>query len=189
MTTVVDRRRVTVAMLGARMHYAVPRLLHEAGLLERFFTDSYIGNKPLLRAMLQALPRRLAEGAVRRWLGREDARLPPACVTSFETLGLRYAMARRRATTHEEMERVFTTTARCFNSAILRRLPEATETVWGFNTAALELFETVKRNGVVCILEQTILPRRLEAALLAARRLTGCERSDNQDENRLLGCR
>ncbi|MCB4863299.1 DUF5818 domain-containing protein [Sphingobium sp. PNB] len=25
--------------------------------------------------------------------------------------------------------------------------------------------------------------------LLAARRLTGCERSDNQDENRLLGCR
>lgn len=24
---------------------------------------------------------------------------------------------------------------------------------------------------------------------LCARRLTGCERSDNQDENRLLGCR
>ncbi len=24
---------------------------------------------------------------------------------------------------------------------------------------------------------------------LPARRLTGCERSDNQDENRLLGCR
>ena len=24
---------------------------------------------------------------------------------------------------------------------------------------------------------------------LDARRLTGCERSDNQDENRLLGCR
>ncbi|MCB4863356.1 hypothetical protein K7W03_27745 [Sphingobium sp. PNB] len=24
---------------------------------------------------------------------------------------------------------------------------------------------------------------------MAARRLTGCERSDNQDENRLLGCR
>ena len=30
---------VLVAQLGARMHYAVPRILHEAGALDRFFTD------------------------------------------------------------------------------------------------------------------------------------------------------
>jgi len=29
----------------------------------------------------------------------------------------------------------------------------------------------------------------LQAANATARRPTGCERSDNQDENRLLGCR
>jgi hypothetical protein len=29
----------TVAQLGARMHYAVPRILHEAGILDRFYTD------------------------------------------------------------------------------------------------------------------------------------------------------
>ena len=30
-----------VAMLGARRHYAVPRLLHETGLLGRFCTDGF----------------------------------------------------------------------------------------------------------------------------------------------------
>lgn len=32
-------RETYVAMLGARRHYAVPRLLHETGLLGRFYTD------------------------------------------------------------------------------------------------------------------------------------------------------
>jgi hypothetical protein len=40
--------RFIVAQLGARMHYAVPRIFHEAGILERLYTDSYVGNKPWL---------------------------------------------------------------------------------------------------------------------------------------------
>jgi hypothetical protein len=48
--------KVIVAMLGARRHYAVPRLLFEAGLLERFFTDSYSGNKPWQEVVLRNVP-------------------------------------------------------------------------------------------------------------------------------------
>ena len=44
---------VCVAQLGARMHYAVPRILHAAGMLERFYTDlaAVRGWPALLRAM------------------------------------------------------------------------------------------------------------------------------------------
>ena len=34
-----SKPRVLVAQLGARMHYAIPRMLHEAGMLEHFYTD------------------------------------------------------------------------------------------------------------------------------------------------------
>ena len=30
---------IVVSQLGARMHYAVPRILHQAGRLERLYTD------------------------------------------------------------------------------------------------------------------------------------------------------
>ncbi len=89
--------QVTVALLGARRHYAVPRLLHEAGFLDRFFTDSYIGNKPWLEAGLRAIPAGAKPRAVQRWLGRKDDVLPPEKVTSFERLGLWYGYARQRA--------------------------------------------------------------------------------------------
>lgn len=35
--------QVIVAQLGARMHYAVPALLHHAGMPAHFYTDSYVG--------------------------------------------------------------------------------------------------------------------------------------------------
>lgn len=159
--------KVTVAMLGARRHYAVPRLLHEAGLLDRFFTDSYIGNKPLLRAVLRGLPGPLASANVQRWLGRDEPRLPAGKVTSFETLGLRYALARRRARSREDMQAVFADTGRRFNEAVIRHLPPNPDIVWGFNTASLELFAEAKRRGAVCVLEQTSLPRHLARGILA----------------------
>ena len=42
--------KVIVAQLGARMHYAVPVIFHQAGMLQRFYTDFYAG--PLFRSSL-----------------------------------------------------------------------------------------------------------------------------------------
>ena len=161
--------RVTVAMLGARRHYAVPRLLHEAGLLDRFFTDSYSGNKPWRRRAVAAAPAALRPASLERWLGRADASLPPERVVSFEGLGWWYAWARRRrARTAHEAQAVFEEFAACFNRRILAHPAFAdAEIVWGFNGASLGFFNAARAQSRHRILEQTILPKRLEAQLLA----------------------
>lgn len=159
--------KVTVAMLGARRHYAVPRILQEAGLLRHFFTDSYVGNKPVVRAILRALPDRLKHREIKRWLGREDKGLPAEKVTGFELLGLRYALERRGAKTIAGQQAVFKNVADRFSRAVMRRIGPNPGIVWGFNTAALEIFRYVKSHGGTCILEQTILPLRLEMELLS----------------------
>jgi hypothetical protein len=46
-----------VAQLGARRHYAVPRILHGAGLLDRFYTDICATKSPL--KALDLIPERL----------------------------------------------------------------------------------------------------------------------------------
>lgn len=153
-------------MMGARMHYAVPRLLHEAGLLDRFFTDSYIGNKPWLEATLCAIPGHFRPSEVMRWLGRKDKTLPPGKVTSFEVMGLWYAFARRNAKTLAQSSEVSREAARRFNRNILKKGLGDAPVVWGFNGAALELLMAAKHEGRVCVLEQTILPRALEQRLL-----------------------
>ncbi|MBK1706977.1 glycosyltransferase family 4 protein [Halochromatium glycolicum] len=159
---------VNVAMLGARRHYAVPRLLFEAGLLERFFTDSYSGNKPGLRRAVQAIPDKLRPANLERWLGRADAVLPPERVISFERLGWWYARARRRARTAAAMQAVFEESARRFNEQILAHPAfSGGEIVWGFNGASLDLFAASRQQGRRCIVEQTILPKRLATQLLA----------------------
>jgi glycosyltransferase involved in cell wall biosynthesis len=153
-------------MLGARMHYAVPRLLYEAGLLERFFTDSYIGNKPWLESILRSVPERRAPRGLLRWLGRKDAVLPANKVSSFEALGLWYAWARKRAKTHAGMEAVYREMAQRFSAAILRTGLGEAPIIWGFDNASLELFQAARACGRQCILEQTILPPELEFKLV-----------------------
>ena len=158
--------KVTVAMLGARMHYAVPRLLHEAGLLDRFFTDSYIGNKPWLEAGLRAIPAGVRPSAVQRWLGRKDDVLPAEKVTSFERMGIWYAHSRWRARNAATMSKVHVEAAQRFSANILKVGLGKAQIVWGFNGAALELFQAAKTDGRRCVVEQTLLPRALEQRLL-----------------------
>ena len=145
---------VTVAMLGARRHYAVPRLLHEAGLLDRFYTDSYVSNKRWLEATLRTTPAALRCKAIDRWLGRSDAVLPPEKVISFEQFGLWYALAQQRAHRKSDLSSVYSEGARRFAKRILDRGLDC-QVLWGFNGAALELFEGAKRQGVQCILDQS----------------------------------
>lgn len=153
-------------MLGARMHYAVPRLLHEAGLLSALFTDSYVGNKPWLRGAIAALPPRFRAGEVARFAGRSCEQLPPNRVFSDEALGLRFAFQRRRVRTPEAVERLYADAAAHLARNVVRRNFAGAGIVWGFNTASAELFAAAKERGLRCILEQTYLPYAHEADLL-----------------------
>lgn len=158
--------RVCVAMLGARRHYAVPRLLHEAGFLDRFFTDSYIGNKPWLGHLLRLIPVSSRPRWVVRWLDRRCEVLPAEKVVSFEGLGVWYARARARASGVSQRSAVVREVSKRFNQKILSAGLGQANIVWAFNGPAYGLFQVVKKESRLCIVEQTILPRSLEWRLL-----------------------
>lgn len=159
--------RVVVAMLGARMHYAVPRILHQIGCLEHLYTDTYIGNKPSLEWFLRSLLGRAQSEPLRRLAGRNDSVIPGEKVTSFDLLGIRYVLARRLARGAISSVATFETFGQRFTSAVVRKGFGTADTVWGFNTASLGMFKAARAKGMTCFLEQTILPSRLEQQLLS----------------------
>jgi glycosyltransferase involved in cell wall biosynthesis len=165
--TAAPRGAVDVAMIGARMHYAVPRLLHEAGRLGRFYTDSYVGNKPWLARGLASLPGRLRHGRIARLLERSAPGLPGAVVESFDAVGFWFGWRLARARTSEASIRLVAERAATFNRRIIRAGVDPARVVWGYNGAALELFKWAKAHGRQCVLEQTIVPRSVELRLLA----------------------
>jgi glycosyltransferase involved in cell wall biosynthesis len=167
---------VHVAMLGARLHYAVPRLLEELGLLGTFYTDVYLGNKPLLRAFLARIPQALKPAAVRRLQGRVCDELADARVVSFDGLGVREFQI-RRAKSASNLNAIFARTNRDFCKRVLKSGLEGGSAIYGLNGASLEIFQQARRLGMACILEQTFAPRRAEKRLMAeeAERWSGWE--------------
>jgi glycosyltransferase involved in cell wall biosynthesis len=148
------------------MHYAVPSILEKAGLLEKFYTDSYSGNKPWLSSSLRKLPSRYTSSGATRWLGRSDAAIPNSKVTSFEFLGLRFALDRIRAKSAAERSTASARANIAFNCRILKRGIGNADMIYGFNSASLELFSAHHNSGVIKVLEQTILPRALTPELI-----------------------
>src|SRR5215831_5425457 len=122
-----------VAQLGARMHYAVPRILHDTGQLAQLFTDFCV-NSDWLR-WLDAFPPSLRPDGLRRVCGRAPRNVPTNRITAFNLLGLHYAYRRRHAHSRRDFARAFLWAGRSFCERVVRRgLGEATG-VYVFNTA------------------------------------------------------
>lgn len=94
-----------VALLGARMHYAVPRILYGARRLERFFTD-FSAARGWLRC-LNAVPPSVRPTSLSRLLARVPQGIPMAKVTAFNGLGWEYARRRHRRARHQSRRRRF----------------------------------------------------------------------------------
>jgi hypothetical protein len=89
-----------VAQLGARMQYAVPRKLHQAGILEHFYTDiCAVKGWPRL---LHTIPPRLRPAAVKRLLGRVPEGVPRHKITAFNKFEQEYAQRRSQVSTMQE---------------------------------------------------------------------------------------
>lgn len=105
-------RHWLVAMHGARMHYAVPSLLAEAGGLAHFYTDflaASVGYR-----VLGGLPARLIPNSLRRVADRFPKGIDKQSMTGFNTFGLEYYRRKVRAKTPEQE------TAACVLAQILR---------------------------------------------------------------------
>ncbi len=152
-----------VAQLGARRHYAVPRILHAAGLLEHFFTDiSVVKGWPRLTRMI---PELLQPEVLRRLMGRLPLGVPAERVTAFNLFGLRYA-ARLRRRTDADQSAVNIWAGETLCKLVKRCGLGAAEGVHVFNSAGLELLQMAREQGKRAVLEQVIAPRRLEINLL-----------------------
>jgi glycosyltransferase involved in cell wall biosynthesis len=154
-----------VARLGAAMHYAVPRILHRAGRLERFYTDFYAG--VVARSVLSSIPKSWRSPAVSRALGRVAKDLPHERVRSYPLLGLEYYVRQALTSDAEVRNSVFLWAGRKFGKLVTRDGFRNARAVYAFNTAALEILRAAKQRGLITVLEQTIAPRALEEELIA----------------------
>jgi hypothetical protein len=156
--------RVVVSQLGARMHYAVPRILDSAGELERFYTDIHAGKGWPRSLCTFPLPFRPA--ALRRLCGRVIEGVAPQRVTSFPMFGLRLAWRRMTARTTSEQTATTLWAARQFaRLCIGRGFGEATG-FYGFSGDSLEQLLAARAAGLWSVIEQIIAPRSLLDQLL-----------------------
>jgi glycosyltransferase involved in cell wall biosynthesis len=166
---------LVVAQLGARMHYAVPRLLERAGLLERLYTDiCAVKDWPRL---LRLIPPALRPGGVQRLLGRDPKGIPARRITAFTAFGYDYARRSNRARTTDERNAAFLWSGREFCRLVVERGFGAARAVYVFNSAGLEILQAARPRGLKGVVEQTIAPRSIEWALLRdeAQRFPGWE--------------
>jgi hypothetical protein len=176
---------VCVAQLGARMHYAVPRILYAAGMLESFYTD-FIAVRPW-PALLGALE---AVSGANGTLGRMHARvpdgIPPTKVTHWPAFAIEYYVRQRRAATPAELRAVYLWAGTEFCQRIIRHGLGRASGVYTYNSAGLELLEHARRQGLFRVMEQTIAPCAVEDRLLAEeqRAWPGCGIPSQADAHR-----
>lgn len=153
-----------VAQLGARMHYAVPRILHAAGRLSRLLTDACTSRGPL--RVLHCWPERWRPPALRRWTDRRPTGIPPGLIRANNLLGLRYARAYARTRTALDRVRLFLRTGREFNAWAIRQDWGDPAGVFVYNTAGVEILAEARNRGLRGVVEQTIAPYAVERAIL-----------------------
>lgn len=151
-----------VCQLGARMHFAVPRILEARGALAHLFTDLYAPG--WLRAVAGICPPLLLPSFVRQVAGRYAPGIPRSKITDFPALGIGYAWRRRHG---GDLTQLFLETNRRFGEMVCARQWEAGAGVYVFNAAGLEILRRARSEGRRTVLEQTIAPNRVERRLMA----------------------
>ena len=154
--------RVVVAQLGARRHYAVPRTLYRAGLLEKVVTD-VCAEVPPWRWLALAVPERYRLGTLRRVIGRSMDGVPRELIVGTPFLQL--LLDRCRRPWESNTDRWARLNAAFCRGVVRRGLGEA-DTVYAFNGAALEIFRAARERGLRTVLDQTAAPWRWNGRLL-----------------------
>jgi glycosyltransferase involved in cell wall biosynthesis len=155
---------MVVAQLGARMHYAVPRLLERAGLLERLYTDICAAKG--WPSLLRIVPRSLRPTGLQRLLGRDPRGIPAQRITAFTSFGFDYARRSARARTTDERNSAYLWSGREFCRLVVERGFGAAKAVYVFNSAGLEILQAARQRGLKGVVEQTIAARSVEWAVL-----------------------
>jgi glycosyltransferase involved in cell wall biosynthesis len=157
---------VVVSQLGARMHYAVPRILHEAGRLERLHTD-ICATKGWPRG-LQHLPQAMLPAPLRRLRGRVPYGIPSDRISSVAWIGLASVTAQMINTGRAAETRAALKAAARFSRAVVRNGFGAAEGFYGISGECLEQLQAARVQGLWTAVEQIIAPREIVDRLTEA---------------------
>lgn len=157
--------KVVVSQLGARMHYAVPRIFASAGRLAHFYTD-ICATKGWPRIVTH-LPTAMFPPAVKRLAGRRPDGVPSELTTVFSNFGLRSVLR------HMQVRNVVEETSHAiwagsqFSQMVARSGFHGAAGLYAFSGDALEQMQAAKRAGMWTAVEQMIAPRNVVETLLA----------------------
>ncbi|MFM7135371.1 MAG: hypothetical protein ACKO0W_13765, partial [Planctomycetota bacterium] len=147
-------RRWNVGLVGARQHYAVPRMFALGGALEKFYTDFWCP-----RWMSSVL--RYGPAPMRRIAGRRHDDLPAHRVMALDPLRLlaqQWTMQRRFRSTsglYDAYLRNGALFGRWTKLRFARRsLDPSASAYFGFSSTALETLEHLRKRGVPTVLDQ-----------------------------------
>ncbi|CAH1668157.1 Glycosyltransferase involved in cell wall biosynthesis [Chelatococcus asaccharovorans] len=156
---------VAVVQLGARMHYAVPRMLAARGELARLYTDiTGVQGWPRL---LGHLPHRLLPGAVRRLGGRVPGDIDPRLLTSFPGFGLALALRRLAARTPERETAAALWGGRMLARRVTNHGFGDAAGLYAFSGESLDVLKAARAAGLWTVVEQIIAPRGIVERLIA----------------------
>lgn len=163
--------KVTVAMLGARMSYAVPRALHKSGCLEALVTD-YYSQSGFSRAVLgwvnETNPVNIGRNVIISLLSRNHPELSDAKIHHSSLKGLSKILSRRNLSKSAKVERGALKQQSAIDlAAVFESLPDKGDAVYAFHGAAAPSFNIAKQHNMYCILEQSIAARPFTSSLLA----------------------
>jgi glycosyltransferase involved in cell wall biosynthesis len=156
--------KIAVAQLGARMHYAVPRIFAGSGCLNRLFTDLHAGGG--LWRHLSSLPPGFLPSSIRKLGARQAANIPEKAITSFGLLGLRYWSRLHSARSPRDTAIVHLWAGDELGRLILKHGLADADTLYTYNSASLRLLQFARENGIRSLYEQTIAPVSVELALM-----------------------
>ncbi|MDY6913834.1 MAG: glycosyltransferase family 4 protein [Planctomycetota bacterium] len=155
--------RVLVAQVGARMHYAVPAILHSAGRLEALYTDFYADKWPWRALGAVGMPAVLPRKA--RILFARKGRLPARKVRAFQRFGLKYIW-RYKTAQPQQVWKVNLWAGAEFNRLVIEAGLGEANCVYGIWCASLPLFEHAAGRGLKCVLDQCTCPAVVEDELV-----------------------
>jgi len=153
--------------IGAREHYAVPRVLQRSGRLRRFYTDFWAGS--VVRKLAARTGANLLRSLATRFhpdLGGRQG----AVVRSWNSRSLLWEKLLRKKssaqTPYEGFIEVGSRFARCVREDLKRRQAFSSDSIFfAYDTGALEAMAWCRDRNIKCVLNQ-MDPNRVEAGLV-----------------------
>ena len=146
--------KISVAHLGARLHYGVATMLYEEGLLEKLYTDIHISTKERWYQLLRKWAAQSDIPKLQQLMQRSSA-IPAHYVKSYPLIGFEYWRALQKLNNTS----VFLKYNKKFGNRVAREIAnQKPGWIYGFTGSSLEIFRKATENGWGTLLEQMSAP-------------------------------